>query len=180
MPVQALLLVLLGIWYAWILQVWWSWCCQGLGWRSISYNWNSVSIVDVMAMLNIHLFFCRNSSGSTPLHLAAGTGHISVVSYLLKQKGGQGIQAALDNDGKSPLAVCLDNRMNDWEKTAQLLRDAYNTRPVSMRFASCQIIELQYHRLQVSPSHLPCCRTPSPQRRHNSGSKWMILVSWEI
>ena len=76
-------------------------------------------------------FFFWNSSGSTPLHLAAGTGHISVVSYLLKQKSGQGVKAALDDDGKSPLAVCLDNKMNDWAKTAQLLRDAYNT-PVSI------------------------------------------------
>ena len=35
------------------------------------------------------------------------------------------VKAALDNDGKSPLAVCLEFRMNEWEKTAQLLRDAY-------------------------------------------------------
>ena len=34
------------------------------------------------------LFLCyyRNSSGSTPLHLAAATGHTSVVAYLLKQR----------------------------------------------------------------------------------------------
>ena len=35
------------------------------------------------------------------------------------------VQAALDVDGKSPLAVCLECRMNDWEGTTQLLREAY-------------------------------------------------------
>lgn len=55
---------------------------------------------------------------------------MAVVSYLLQQRGGQGVKAALDNDGKSPLAVCLDSKMNDWAKTAEILRDAYNN-PVS-------------------------------------------------
>ena len=83
-------------------------------------------------MLNyspLDLFIIRNSSGSTPLHLAAGTGHAAVVTYLLKQRVGQGVKAALDSDGKSPLAVCLDNKMNDWTKTADILREAY-THPV--------------------------------------------------
>lgn len=69
----------------------------------------------------------QNSSGSTPLHLSAGTGHAAVVAYLLKQRGGHAVKAALDNEGKSPLAVCLDCKMNDWTKTAQILRDAYNS-----------------------------------------------------
>lgn len=64
--------------------------------------------------------------GSTPLHLAAETGHTAVVSYLLKQRAGQGVKAALNGDGKSPLAVCIDYKMNDWKKTAQILRDAYS------------------------------------------------------
>ena len=69
----------------------------------------------------------RNSSGSTPLHLAAGTGHAAVVAYLLKQRGGQVVKAALDDEGKSPLAVCLDCKSNNWKKTAQILRDAYSS-----------------------------------------------------
>lgn len=69
----------------------------------------------------------RNSSGSTPLHLAAGTGNAAVVAYLLKQRGGQAVKAALDDDGKSPLAVCLDCKSNDWKKTAQIFRDAYSS-----------------------------------------------------
>ena len=68
---------------------------------------------------------CRNSSGSTPLHLAAATGHKDVVAYLLQQKGIGRLKAALDNDGKSPLAVCLECKMNEWGETAQLLREAY-------------------------------------------------------
>lgn len=50
---------------------------------------------------------------------------MAVVTYLLKQRDGQGVKAALDNDGKSPLAVCLECKMNDWAETAQILRDAY-------------------------------------------------------
>ena len=68
---------------------------------------------------------CRNSAGSTPLHLAAETGHTAVVEYLLRQRGMGRVKAALDNDGKSPLAVCLEFKMNDWQKTAELLREAY-------------------------------------------------------
>ena len=69
--------------------------------------------------------YYRNSSGSTPLHLAAATGHKDVVAYLLEQKGIGRLKAALDNDGKSPLAVCLECKMNEWGETAQLLREAY-------------------------------------------------------
>ena len=72
--------------------------------------------------------FCRNSSGSTPLHLAAATGHTAVVEYLLSQRGMARVKAALDNEGKSPLAVCLEFRMNDWQRSAQLLREAYKVR----------------------------------------------------
>ena len=71
----------------------------------------------------------RNSSGSTPLHLAAATGHTEIVAYLLKQKGIERVKTALDSDGKSPLAVCLECRMNDWDETARLLREAYKTPP---------------------------------------------------
>lgn len=76
------------------------------------------------------LYTNRNSSGASPLHLAASNGHASVVSYLLKQRAGQRIKAALDNDGKSALAMCLESKSNDWNATAQLLRDAYKS-PVS-------------------------------------------------
>ena len=35
------------------------------------------------------------------------------------------VQVALDEDGKTPLAVCLECKTNDWQETAQLLREAY-------------------------------------------------------
>ena len=70
----------------------------------------------------------RNISGSTPLHLAAATGHPAVVEYLLSQQGIGRVKAALDNEGKSPLAVCLEFRMNEWQSSAQLLRKSYKVR----------------------------------------------------
>ena len=93
------------------------------------YNRN-VSIIEDYHIAVYKIPLHRNSCGSTPLHLAAGTGHAAVVSYLLTHRAGQGVKAALDNEGKSPLAVCLDGKMNDWAKTAEMLRDAYN-HPVS-------------------------------------------------
>lgn len=48
-----------------------------------------------------------------------------MVEYLLKQKGIGRLKAALDDDGKSPLAVCLECKMNDWEEVAHLLRESY-------------------------------------------------------
>ena len=38
------------------------------------------------------------------------------------------VKAALDNEGKSPLAVCLEFKMNDWQGTAELLREVYKVR----------------------------------------------------
>lgn len=85
----------------------------------------------------------RNSSGSTPLHLAAGTGHAAVVSYLLKQRGGHAVKAALDNDGKSPLAVCLDCKTNNWTKTAQILRDAYSS--IVSHYCGTDVVSVHDH-----------------------------------
>ena len=38
------------------------------------------------------------------------------------------VKAALDNEGKSPLAVCLEFKMNDWQGSAELLKEAYKVR----------------------------------------------------
>ena len=75
-------------------------------------------------------FFGRNSSGSTPLHLAAATGHTAVVEYLLSQRGMGRVKAALDSEGKSPLALCLEFKMNDWQRSAEILKEAYKVRKV--------------------------------------------------
>jgi len=74
--------------------------------------------------LHIHFLTCRNSSGSSPLHLAASNGHAEVVSYLLKQREGLSIIASLDNDRKTPLDVCLEAKSNDWKATSELLVEA--------------------------------------------------------
>jgi ankyrin repeat protein len=74
------------------------------------------------------MFFSRNSSGSTPLHLAAATGHTAVVEYLLSQRGMGRVKAALDSEGKSPLALCLEFKMNDWQRSAEILKEAYKVR----------------------------------------------------
>ena len=41
---------------------------------------------------SVLICYHRNSSDSTPLHLAAATGHIDVVAYLLQQPGIQLVQ----------------------------------------------------------------------------------------
>lgn len=38
------------------------------------------------------------------------------------------VKAALDNEGKSPLALCLEFKMNDWQKSAEILKKAYKVR----------------------------------------------------
>ena len=38
------------------------------------------------------------------------------------------VKAALDNEGKSPLALCLEFKMNDWQGSAELLKEAYKVR----------------------------------------------------
>ena len=38
------------------------------------------------------------------------------------------MKAALDNEGKSPLALCLEFKMNDWQGSAELLKEAYKVR----------------------------------------------------
>ena len=91
--------------------------------------------------------FCRNSSGSTPLHLAAATGHTVVVEYLLSRRGMSKVKAALDSEGKSPLAVCLEFKMNDWQRSAQLLRKAYKVKYFNGRYISSP---LYWHSLCTS------------------------------
>lgn len=95
-----------------------------------------------------------NNAGSTPLHLAAATGHTSVVSYLLTQGDIEAVKTALDNEGKSPLAVCLEFKMNDWQNTAQVLREAYG--PAQVSGVSSAILGFQQNRsLFLTPSLSP-------------------------
>ncbi len=48
-----------------------------------------------------------------------------MVAYLLNQKEGMEIMGSLDNDGKTPLDVCLESKSNYWKATSELLEEAY-------------------------------------------------------
>ena len=52
-------------------------------------------------------------------------------------------QTAIDIEGKSPLAVCLECRENKWSQTAKLLREAY-AKTVSFPTIQAQIIHTIY------------------------------------
>lgn len=52
------------------------------------------------------------------------------------------VKAALDSDGKSPLAVCIEFRMNEWQKAAQLLRDAYKVWQLNLVTDACSEVDV--------------------------------------
>nr|KAF6338243.1 hypothetical protein mPipKuh1_007967 [Pipistrellus kuhlii] len=67
-------------------------------------------------LLNGHL--------SSPLHFAAGGGHAEIVQILLNHP--EIDRHITDQQGKSPLNICEENKQNNWEETTKLLKEAIN------------------------------------------------------
>ncbi|XP_051857079.1 krev interaction trapped protein 1 [Antechinus flavipes] len=65
-----------------------------------------------------------NGQLSSPLHFAAGGGHVEIVQILLNHP--EVDRHIIDQQGRSPLNVCEENKQNDWEETAKLLKEAIN------------------------------------------------------
>jgi Krev interaction trapped protein 1 len=61
-----------------------------------------------------------NENGSTALHLAASTGRPEVVHILLQNSSVN--KDARDNEGRSPVDLCEECKMNDWEVAVMLLK----------------------------------------------------------
>ena len=70
-----------------IYQVWRAGCSEGIGGRSLGRSWSNVSHTQESHDGHMITGCHRNNTGSTPLHLAAATGHFEVVKYLLEQPG---------------------------------------------------------------------------------------------
>ncbi|XP_010153599.1 PREDICTED: krev interaction trapped protein 1 isoform X2 [Eurypyga helias] len=65
-----------------------------------------------------------NGQLSSPLHFAAGGGHAEIVQILLNHP--EIDRHITDQQGRSPLNVCEENKQNEWEETAKLLKEAVN------------------------------------------------------
>nr|XP_009934446.1 PREDICTED: krev interaction trapped protein 1 isoform X2 [Opisthocomus hoazin] len=63
-----------------------------------------------------------NGQLSSPLHFAAGGGHAEIVQILLNHP--EIDRHITDQQGRSPLNVCEENKQNEWEETAKLLKEA--------------------------------------------------------
>ncbi|XP_060104483.1 krev interaction trapped protein 1 isoform X2 [Heteronotia binoei] len=65
-----------------------------------------------------------NGQLSSPLHFAAGGGHADIVQILLNHP--EIDRHISDQQGRTPLNICEENKQNEWEKTANLLKEAIN------------------------------------------------------
>ncbi|XP_010171239.1 krev interaction trapped protein 1 isoform X2 [Antrostomus carolinensis] len=65
-----------------------------------------------------------NGQLSSPLHFAAGGGHAEIVQILLNHP--EIDRHITDQQGRSPLNVCEENKQNEWEETAKLLKEVTN------------------------------------------------------
>ncbi|NXT99233.1 KRIT1 protein, partial [Buphagus erythrorhynchus] len=65
-----------------------------------------------------------NGQLSSPLHFAAGGGHAEIVQILLNHP--EIDRHITDQQGRSPLNVCEENKQNEWEEAAKLLKEAIN------------------------------------------------------
>ncbi|XP_053118309.1 krev interaction trapped protein 1 isoform X2 [Hemicordylus capensis] len=65
-----------------------------------------------------------NGQLSSPLHFAAGGGHADIVQILLNHP--EIDRHITDQQRRTPLNVCEENKQNEWEKTANLLKEAIN------------------------------------------------------
>ena len=78
-------------------------------------------------------------------------------------------QTAIDSEGKSALAVCLECREHKWSQTAKLLREAY-AKTVSNTFSSdcclCINLHLCFQATQQSFSFSPSLLSPPERPPH--------------
>ncbi|XP_069067731.1 krev interaction trapped protein 1 isoform X1 [Pleurodeles waltl] len=65
-----------------------------------------------------------NGQLSSPLHFAAGGGHAEIVQILLNHP--ETDRHITDQQGRSPLNICEENKQNEWEGTAKLLKESMN------------------------------------------------------
>ncbi|XP_010601794.1 krev interaction trapped protein 1 isoform X2 [Fukomys damarensis] len=65
-----------------------------------------------------------NGQLSSPLHFAAGGGHVEIVQILLSHP--EIDRHITDQQGRSPLNICEENKQNNWEEAAKLLKEAIN------------------------------------------------------
>ncbi|KAJ8409823.1 hypothetical protein AAFF_G00218820 [Aldrovandia affinis] len=65
-----------------------------------------------------------NGQLSSPLHFAAGGGHLEIVQLLLQHP--EIDRHIEDQQKRSPMQVCEENKQNDWEEAAKLLQQANN------------------------------------------------------
>ncbi|KAK1805146.1 hypothetical protein P4O66_019493 [Electrophorus voltai] len=65
-----------------------------------------------------------NGQLSSPLHFAAGGGHSEIVQLLLQHS--EIDRHIEDQQKRSPLQVCEENKQNNWEETVKLLKQANN------------------------------------------------------
>ncbi|KAJ8333545.1 hypothetical protein SKAU_G00415530 [Synaphobranchus kaupii] len=65
-----------------------------------------------------------NGQLSSPLHFAAGGGHSEIVQLLLQHP--EIDRHIEDQQKRSPLQVCEENKQNEWEEAAKLLQQANN------------------------------------------------------
>uniref|UniRef100_A0ABI7WKG2 FERM domain-containing protein n=1 Tax=Felis catus TaxID=9685 RepID=A0ABI7WKG2_FELCA len=65
-----------------------------------------------------------NGQLSSPLHFAAGGGHAEIVQILLNHP--EIDRHITDQQGRTPLNICEENKQNNWEEAAKLLKEAIN------------------------------------------------------
>uniref|UniRef100_A0A8C5LDW2 KRIT1, ankyrin repeat containing n=1 Tax=Jaculus jaculus TaxID=51337 RepID=A0A8C5LDW2_JACJA len=90
-----------------------------------------------------------NGQLSSPLHFAAGGGHADIVEILLNHP--EIDRHITDQQGRSPLNICEENKQNNWEEAAKLLKEAF-TKPVRITFINT---ESCFSGLQLKPYHKP-------------------------
>ncbi|XP_018413107.1 PREDICTED: krev interaction trapped protein 1 [Nanorana parkeri] len=65
-----------------------------------------------------------NGQLSSPLHFAAGGGHAEIVQILLNHP--EIDRHITDQQGRTPLDICEENKQSKWEETAELLKNSLN------------------------------------------------------
>uniref|UniRef100_A0A670JSZ6 KRIT1 ankyrin repeat containing n=1 Tax=Podarcis muralis TaxID=64176 RepID=A0A670JSZ6_PODMU len=87
-----------------------------------------------------------NGQLSSPLHFAAGGGHAEIVQILLNHP--EIDRHITDQQGRTPLNVCEENKQNEWAKTANLLKEAANKQYEKVRIyrmdGSYRSVELKH------------------------------------